>query len=133
MTHGARFDLTLAATVATELNVSAADARLPRLISAASDAICRYLNRPSVHNQSAFVENLPGHGRPRLLLSLTPVLSIASVVLPDGTSLSSSDYSLEDAELGFLRRDSGWPSTGLVMPGLLQTDLARAPKSARSS
>lgn len=115
-------DLTIAATVAAELGVSAADLRLPRLISAASDAICRHLNRPSVHNQAGYVETVPGHGRPRLLLSLTPVLSVASIVMPDGSTLGASEYSIEDADLGILRRDAGWPSTALILPGMVQQD-----------
>lgn len=125
-------DLTLPATVATELggDVSAGDARLPRLVAAASAAILRYLGRPQLHYSDAFVETLPGHGRPRLVLGLTPVTSVGSVVI-DGLALSSADYELEDAEAGLLFRQAGWPWTGSYRGGLPpQTDRAAGSERA---
>lgn len=111
-------DLTLPATVATELGVEAGDARLPRLVSVASAAILGALRRSRVHYDAARLERVPGFGRPRLVLELTPILSIASVALPDGTALSSGDYSIEDSDAGFLYRSGGWPYTGAARPGL---------------
>lgn len=116
-------DLTLPQVVADELGVGVGDTRLPRLIRAASAAIRGYLNVEQLHYQAAFVETVtPRTGWPRLLLSLLPVASVASVVLPDGTTLPVTDYVLEDPKLGFLYRVTGWPFTGLVAPGLLQVD-----------
>jgi hypothetical protein len=113
-------DLTLPATVAEDLGVDASDPKLPRLIGAASGAIRTYLNRPQLHFSAAYVERLPGLIKQvRLLLGLTPVVAVASVVLPDGSSLGASDYTLEDTELGALYRSVGWPYTGLVHAGLL--------------
>lgn len=112
-------DLTLPATVATELggDVVSGDARLPRLISVASGAILRHLGRPQLHYSAAYAESLPGHGRPRLVLGLTPVLDVASVVV-DGVTLSADDYELEDADAGLLFRLAGWPWTGVYRGGL---------------
>lgn len=111
-------DLTLPATVATELGVEAGDPRLPRLIAAASSAILGATRRSRVHYDAARVEKCPGHGRPRLVLELTPVLSVGSVVMPDGSALSVGDYSLEEPEAGFLYRAGGWPFTGAARAGL---------------
>lgn len=111
-------DLTTVAVVADVLGVSASDSRLPRLIGAASDAIRAHLGRPQLHYSAAYVERLAGHiEQVRLWLGLPAVASVASVVLPDGSSLASSEYSLEEG--AYLYRASGWPYTGLVRAGLL--------------
>lgn len=116
-------DLTLPQVVADELGVGVGDTRLPRLIRAASAAIRGYLNVDQLHYQAAFVESVePRMVWPRLLLSLCPVLSVASVVLPDGTTVDASTYVLENPKLGFLWRSVGWPWTGLLQPGILQVD-----------
>lgn len=115
-------DLTTATVVAGELGIDPGNSRLPRIVSAASGACLKYINRRAVHYQAAQVDRLPGLGRQRLLLSLTPVASVASVTLPDGTTLAPSEYSLEDSECGLLFRDVGWPSTRLMRPGIVQED-----------
>lgn len=115
-------DLTLPATVATEIGVTAGDARLPRLVSAASDAIARYLSR-RLHYGAAITEKVPAFGRPRLLLDVTPIVSVASVTLSDGTVVT--DFTRENDEAGFLYRRACWASTGLSRGGLPpQNDLA---------
>ena len=116
-------DLTTVAAAADELGLTASDARVMRLVTAASEAIRRYLGRAQLHYQAGRVELVRGYGRQRLLLEVTPVLSVASVVL-GGSALEVSEYKIEDAEAGFLWRDSGWPYTGSVRPGLLQVDPA---------
>lgn len=115
-------DLTLPATVATELGVSSGDAKLPRYVSAVSDAVRKYLNRARVHYGAGISEPVKGFGRPRLVLNVTPILSIASITLDDGTVVDSSEYSIEDAEAGFVFRELGWPYTGQVRRGLLYAD-----------
>lgn len=111
-------DLTTVAVVADVLGVSASEPRLPRLIGAASDAIRAHLGRPQLHYSAAYVDRLPGQlEQVRLWLSLPVVVSVASVVLPDGTTLSPSEYSLEES--AYLYRAAGWPYTGLVRSGLL--------------
>lgn len=115
-------DLTTASTVALELGAESGDSRLPRLIGVASDAVRQYINRRQVHYQAAFTEKVASRRRPRLVLELTPVIQVASVTLEDGTMVDPSEYELEDAELGFLWRGTGWPWTGLLQGGLLQVD-----------
>jgi hypothetical protein len=113
-------DLTLPATAAEALGVDASDAKIPRYIGVASEAIRRYLDRPQLHYSAAVVERLAGYvGQVRLRLGVLPVLTVASVVLPDGTSLTGTEYALEDSESGALYRSVGWPYTGLVRSGLL--------------
>lgn len=110
-------DLTLAATVATELGVASNDARLPRLIAAASAAICGYLDRKRLHYAAAYEEAVAGYGTQRLLLSLTPIVDVDSVEYA-GATLDASTYSVEDAEAGILFRESLWPWTGRLRGGL---------------
>jgi hypothetical protein len=112
-------DLTLAATAAEALGVSPSDAKLPRIIGAASEAIASYIGR-RLHYAAANAERLAGYvNQVRLYLGVTPVLSVAQVVLPDGSVLTEAgdDFTLEDAAT--LYRAAGWPFTGLVRAGLL--------------
>lgn len=114
-------DLTLPATVATELGVSAGDARLLRLIAAVSGAIASYLGR-QLHYVAGMTELAQGFGRPRLLLNVSPIVSVTSVTLPDGSVVT--DY-IRENEAGMLYRRAGWPQTGLARAGLPpQSDLA---------
>lgn len=113
-------DLTLPATAADALGVEASDPKLPRLIAAASERVRAYVNRPRLHYTVAFVERLTGHlEQVRLRLGLLPIISVASVVLPDGTSLAADEYTREDDDAGVLYRTAGWPFTGLRRAGLL--------------
>lgn len=123
-------DLTLPATAAEALGIEAADPKLPRLIAAASAAILAFIDRPQLHYGAAIVERLAGHvGQLRLRLGVTPVLSVASVVLPDGVSLAVDEYQLEAD--GSLYRAAGWPYTGLVRAGLLY-DMPAAGSEAKT-
>lgn len=124
-------DLTLAATVATELGVDASSPRLPRLVSAASEACRRFMRRPSVHYRPALSEVVASRGTQRLVLGLTPVLSVTSVTLEDGTVVDAADYLVEDADAGLLYRRAGWAFTGVVRAGLLYSD--QLPGSAMPS
>lgn len=111
-------DLTTVAAAADVLGVSASDPKLPRLIGAASGAIRRYLNRPQLHYGASIVEKLPGfEGQVRLYLGVAPLISVASIVLPDGTTLDPADYTIEDLEAAALYRAAGWPYTGLCDDG----------------
>lgn len=115
-------DLTLAATLATELGVASGDAKLPRYIAAASAAIRGYLCRSQLHYSAANVETLQGFGRVRLILGLTPVVSITSIEIDD-SEIDEEEYSLEDAALGLVYRQAGWPFTGLVRGALTHQDV----------
>jgi hypothetical protein len=115
-------DLTTPAAIAADLGIDVGEPRLQRLIRVASDAVTRYLNRTRLHYATAFVEALAAPPRAvRLVLELTPVVSVASVAI-DGVALAAADWSLESADAGFLYRSWGWPFTGQVRPGLQYTD-----------
>jgi hypothetical protein len=120
----AESDLTLPATVALELGIGAGDPRLPRLISVASSAIARHLNR-RLHYGATITEGLKGFGRNRLALDVCPIVAITSITLSDGSLVPPSSYSIENAEAGLVYASIGWPSTGLSRGGLPpQNDLA---------
>lgn len=116
-------DFTLPTTLADHLGggVGSGDARLPLCIASASEAIRGYINQDQIHYQAGIVELVASSlNSPRICLDVTPVVSVASVVLPDGTTIT--DWELESKKLGFLRRLVGWPYTGQVLPGILQVD-----------
>lgn len=116
-------DLTTVAAAADVLGVSASDAKLPRLIGAASEAIRGYINRPQLHYGAAIVEKLEGYaGQVRLHLGTVPLISVASVVLPDGTTLDPSEYTLEDLGAATLYKRDGWPFTGIDCGGTLHSE-----------
>lgn len=110
-------DLTLPATVATELagGVLSSDPRLPRLIAVASEAIAAHLGR-RLHYGATITEKVKGFGRPRLILDVTPIISIASITLEDGTVVT--DFVRENDLAGCVYRRSCWPSTALARAGL---------------
>jgi hypothetical protein len=122
-------DLTTVAEAAGAIGVGAADPKLPRLIASASEAIRRYIGRPRLHYGAAIVEKLAGYagqarllGTVRLYLGTVPIVSVASVVLPDGTSLAPSDYVIEDPVAGILYRREGWPFTGVDTGGVFHSE-----------
>lgn len=116
--------LTTKDAVKTELGLGVAehvdDTFFDALIQQASDAIARYCRRPFA--LETISETLPGYGDTQLLLSRTPIVSVASV-LHNGDIIT--DYSIEDRDAGVLfRRDLwtwtagiGWNLTDYVRPG----------------
>lgn len=119
-------DLTTTATLSAELGVSSADARLPRLISAASAVALRYLGRRQLYFQVGIIEKVPGLGRQTLLVDVVPIVGVTSVLLPDGSAVAVTDLwrTPERDALGHLFRDVGFPWTGAVRAGLLYSDPA---------
>ena len=122
-------DLVSGATVAGELssastNPAPTDERLLRLIQGVSDAVLRYLSRSAVHFDPAITEKVRGFGRPKLLVERSPITSITSITLPDGTVCDPSEYeSLEDdAAIGAIYRHFSWPDTALIRGGIVQQD-----------
>jgi hypothetical protein len=99
--------LTTLAAVKAALGIPEADtsqdAFLAPLIDQASDAIVTFCNRSFA--RETYRETLPGYGGLRLVLSRTPVVSVASITA-DGEVFA--DYLVEDAEAGILYRKSGW-------------------------
>ena len=102
--------LTIVATVKDELGIgdgdNSADSVLERLIGVASDLIEKTCRRNFLR-ATVTSERVPGFGTPRLLVARTPLLSITSIV-QDGTTISASDYYLEDADAGSIFRVGGY-------------------------
>lgn len=112
-------DLTLDATVASELGVAAAGTVIPRIILAASDACRTFMNRSPCTYATAISEKTAGYGRNRLVLQRLPLVSITSITI-DGTAVTASEYEIEDAEAGLVYREAGFPWTGIRRAGLSQ-------------
>ena len=101
--------LTTKRRVKVELGLSLTDTSkdelLDDLIAEASASIEGYCGR--AFGRAAVTETLPGTGRTRLMITRTPVVTVTSVAYNDST-ISSSEYVIEDADAGFLYRDDGW-------------------------
>lgn len=100
--------LTTYATVKAELRLSDDSQMdvLERYINVASSEAERFCNRP--FGKLEVTEKFPGAiGAIRLVLARRPVISV-TYLKRDGTELDPSEYSIEDAAAGFLRRESGF-------------------------
>ena len=100
--------LTLLATVKTELSISAStdDTYLERLIETASDMIEAYCNRTFSYT-AAIVETVRSYGFTDLRVSRMPLKTITSITL-DGSTVSSSNYTLHNANAGIIHSRYGW-------------------------
>lgn len=112
--------LTSVAYLAAELGLTVdatVTARLEVLIDRASDAIERYCNRVFIHN-AAVVEKVVGYGGMRLVVSRTPLLSIASITY-DGATIESTNYEIHEAESGEIRflQSLMWTTVRLPIAG----------------
>src|SRR5690349_13181325 len=105
--------LTTLATVKTELSISPStedfDAYLTYLIHVASETLSRSCNR-EFHYSPAWVEAVPGYGTSRLIITHTPVWSVASVSY-NNTLVDVDAYSIADATKGWLYSRWGWHGT----------------------
>lgn len=120
-------DLTILATVKTELNISGSgdDTFLNTLIDQASAFIRKYTGR--IFERQTLTETLPGTGFVDLYPTRTPIVSITSITL-NGTLLSSDEYTLNDADMGqIIRHDDAdvpsavvWPFSSRPSSGLSQ-------------
>ncbi len=84
------------------------DLQLRRFIDQASSFIPSYTNR--VFCKETVIETLGANGDAILILERTPIVSISAISF-DGTTISSTTFSIEDADAGFLFRDVGWQDT----------------------
>ena len=112
--------LTTLAAALDELDLvsdgGAQDARLERYIAAASDFLARECRR-TFYRADAIVEDLPAFGSAYILVSRTPVLSVASITYR-GSTIAASDYSVRDAEAGMIYRAAGWPWSASRFPSI---------------
>lgn len=88
-----------------------------RIVNAVSEAIEMVAGGRHFERGAAIIERVRGNGTSRLILSRTPIVSIASIerLNQDGTvaeTYTASTYEIENAAAGFVYRADGWPWTG---------------------
>jgi len=89
---------------------SSEDAVLVDMIRQSRDLIVRYCNREFA--RETIQETLDSDGTVNLMISRTPLVSITQIK-DDGTTISSTLYSIDDADAGIIFRESGWTTTQL--------------------
>lgn len=106
------------ATVKAELGITVTthDDFLTRAINIASQSIEMYCNRKFSYN-AAKVEKVAGFGTQNLIATLTPLKSITSIKF-DAALVAATDYSIADANAGFIFRDTGWLWTAASIRGV---------------
>ncbi len=57
--------------------------------------------------QQTYTETLPGFGNNNLMVSMTPLLSVASITYQGGT-IDSTTYFIDNPKAGFIRSESPW-------------------------
>lgn len=103
-------DLTLLATIKTELGITVAtdDGFIGTLISAASDAIRSYCNRQFA--REVLSEGVASYARSTVLVSIRPLVAIAQITI-DGAVVDPTQYYIENDKIGRIQNPSGWPNT----------------------
>ena len=106
--------LTTLSRVKLELGISNndSDQLLNGYIKQASDLITRYTGR--VFAEETVTETLPSNGDPILVLERTPISSVTQIKY-DGSTVSSTEYLIQDPEAGILFKENGWTSTILYV------------------
>lgn len=109
------YALTTVSTVESELGLSSGTdtSILERLINTYSSLFVEATGR-AWHRESGYVEKVVSTGDTRLMVSRTPVVSIAQIDVK-GETIDASDYEIEDADLGYIRRKdhATWESTAV--------------------
>jgi hypothetical protein len=90
---------------------------IEQLINEASAALERFTYR-SLSYAPVVTEVLPLKGGPYLLLSRTPVVSIASITLDTLGLLPATEYAIDDSAAGIIYRDVNWPWSAQLRPDL---------------
>lgn len=111
-TSASRPDFTLLGIVKSELDIDTAgdDALLANYIRRASKFVETYTGRKFA--RETVTETLPAYGNRKLLLTRRPIVSI-TYVKHNGTTISSTNYRVHDADAGVLWHNSGWTSSKL--------------------
>ena len=122
--------LTQLSTLKRELDLEADDtndAYLSDLIDQATAFIESYTER--VWARETVVETKGSlHPRaPWMVLERTPILSITQVAL-NGSTISSTTYTIEDPDAGLVFRETGWTRTQLYDFGITRTPTAHTRK-----
>lgn len=101
------FRLTTLSRVKDELSISStsSDAYLSTLILEASDFITDYTNRDFA--KQAYTESIGATGTPMMVLDRAPIVSISQIRY-NGSTVSSTAYSISNANAGTIQKDDGW-------------------------
>lgn len=115
--------LTTLAKVKTLLGIASDDVShdetLTDMIQAASDFAVRFTNR--IFAKQTVKESLVGKGRPDLMVSITPILTLTKVEYDEA---EADDVVILDHDAGFIQRRAGFRSTEF-----LSNDFDAAPSS----
>jgi hypothetical protein len=105
-------ELTTLLSVKNELGItgSSSDRELISFIEQASDWIGSYCGRTFA--KETVVETRDASGGLFMVLTRRPIITITQVTL-DGSTISSTTYTIDDANAGLLFRSIGWTSTQL--------------------
>lgn len=110
---------------------AAQQARTERLIDSVSVAMAQEIGR-TVQRTAGIVERHGSDGFPRLFLRRLPVSSISAIVrlAQDGSiaeTFTTTSYEIENASLGWVYREGGWPATGEPKGGFTPGIQSRGP------
>jgi len=110
------YALTTVSTVESELGLSSGTdtAILERYINALSKRFINRTRRPW-HRDDSYTETIKSVGDSRLQVSRRPIRSISQIDVK-GDTVDSGDYSIENADAGFIRLDDDfWESTAVAI------------------
>jgi len=104
-------DITTLSQVKLHLGIDTDDLNtyLGEVIKMVSAQIEAYLNYPL--GQRTITETLPSDASHHLRLSFWPIVSVEHVKY-DGTTVATTDYTLQEPEKGLIYNDEGWIYTG---------------------
>lgn len=94
------------------------DSKLNAYINSVSAWIATHCGR-RFHRQDGIVEKVAGQGGVRIRLSRAPILDVTTVLV-GGSEVDDFEVEDEDARVGLLYRESGWPWVTLGAGGLDQ-------------
>lgn len=99
------YALTTVSTMQSELGISGSTSTLERYIHAYSDLFREATDRPW-HRDDSYTETIRSTGLGRLIVERRPVDSISKIEI-DGDEVDASDYEIEDADKGYIRKKTG--------------------------
>lgn len=116
------YDFTTLARAAGRLKVPLADAELPILLTASSQALADWLGYEA-HLRESVVETVSSEGGPHVWLRAGAVRQLREVRV-HGAEVSLADVAIDSARSGRLvRRRGEWPFTGSSTRGIVPTPL----------
>jgi len=108
--------------VKNEMNItgSSVDALLVDGIRQSRDIITRFTGREFA--RETIQETMDSAGGLKLVVSRTPLISITQIT-DDGTTISSTLYSIDDSDAGIIFKETGWKNTQMAGQNVVQFPL----------